>query len=84
MPDMARERGEFDPPVRNLPSAEHLIIYLIEGNQHLILRFLGASQDWSAIVRAVDQSWAALKSILMTLLGTADDFGGSYHKRPPR
>lgn len=55
MPEMARDRGEFDPAVRLHPSAEHLIIYRIEGNQLLILRVLGASQDWHAILRAVDQ-----------------------------
>lgn len=55
MPEMARERGEFDPLVRIHPSAEHLIIYRIEGNHLLILRVLGAGQDWHAILRAVDQ-----------------------------
>lgn len=55
MPEMARERSEFDPPVRIHPSAEHLIIYRIEGKHLLILRVLGASQDWHAILRAVDQ-----------------------------
>lgn len=55
MPEMARERAEFDPPVRIHPSAELLIIYRIEGNQLLILRVLGAGQDWHAILRAVDQ-----------------------------
>lgn len=55
MPEMARERGEFDPPARIHPSAEHLIIYRIEGNHLLILRVLGAGQDWHAILRAVDQ-----------------------------
>lgn len=55
MPEMARERGDFDPPVRIHPSAEHLIIYRIKGNQLLILRVLGANQDWHAILRAVDQ-----------------------------
>ncbi|MDU8914039.1 type II toxin-antitoxin system RelE/ParE family toxin [Aestuariicoccus sp. MJ-SS9] len=55
MPEMERERGEFDPPVRIHPSAEHLIIYRVEGNQLLILRVLGAGQDWHTILRAVDQ-----------------------------
>ncbi len=55
MPEMARERGEFDPPVHIHPSAEHLTIYRIEGTHLLILRFLGASQAWHAILRAVDQ-----------------------------
>ena len=55
MPDMARERSEFDPPVRIHPNAAHLIIYRIEGDHLAILRVLGAAQDWQAILRAVDQ-----------------------------
>ena len=55
MPEMARERPEFDPPVRIHPSAEHLIIYHIESDHLVIMRVLGASQDWPIILRAVDQ-----------------------------
>lgn len=55
MPEMARERPEFDPPVRIHPSAEHLIIYRIENDHLAILRVIGAGQDWQAILRAVDQ-----------------------------
>lgn len=55
MPDIARERPEFDPSVRIHPSADHLIIYRIENHYLSILRVLGASQDWQAILRAVDQ-----------------------------
>lgn len=55
MPEMARERLEFDPPVRIHPSAEHLIIYRVEEDQLVILRVLGAGQDWHAILRAADQ-----------------------------
>jgi len=54
MPEMARERSEFDPPVRIHPSAEHLIIYRVEEQHLLILRVLGAGQDWQAILRSVD------------------------------
>ena len=54
MPEMARERPEFDPPVRIHPSAEHLIIYRVEEEYLVILRVLGAGQDWQAILRAVD------------------------------
>lgn len=54
MPEMAREHPEFDPPVRIHPSAEHLIIYRIEEDHLVILRVLGAGQDWQAILRAVD------------------------------
>ena len=55
MPEMARERPEVDPPVRIHPSAEHLIIYRVEEDQLVILRVLGAGQDWHAILRAADQ-----------------------------
>ncbi len=55
MPEMARERPEFDPPVRIHPSADHLIIYRIEKDHLSVLRILGASQDWQAILRAVDR-----------------------------
>lgn len=55
MPEMARERPDFDPPVRIHPSAEHLIIYRIERDHLVILRVLGAGQDWQAILSAADQ-----------------------------
>ncbi len=55
MPQMARERAEFEPPVRIHPSAEHLIVYRIEHDRLAVLRVLGAGQDWQAILRAVDQ-----------------------------
>lgn len=54
MPEMARERVEFDPPVRIHPSAEHLIVYRIEDGYLAILRILGASQDWQRILRALE------------------------------
>jgi len=55
MPEMAHERPEFHPPVRIHPSAEHLIIYRIEGDHLIILRILGAGLGWHAILRALDQ-----------------------------
>jgi toxin ParE1/3/4 len=55
MPEMARERPEFDPHVRIHSSAEHLIIYRVERDHLIILRVLGAEQDWQAILRAADQ-----------------------------
>lgn len=54
MPEMSRERPEFDPPVRIHPSAEHLIIYRVERDQLIILRVLGAGQDWQTVLRAAD------------------------------
>jgi len=55
MPEMARERREFTPPVRIHPSGEHLVIYRIEADYLEIVRILGGRQDWLAILRAVDQ-----------------------------
>lgn len=55
MPEMARERSEFTPPVRIHPSGEHLIIYRIEADHLAIVRILGGRQDWLTILRAVDQ-----------------------------
>jgi len=53
-PEMARERTEFDPPVRIYPSAEHVIIYRIEDEYLAILRILGRRQDWLSILNAID------------------------------
>ena len=55
MPNMARERTEFNPPVRIHPNSNHLIVYRIEVDYLAILRVLGARQDWQAILRAIDQ-----------------------------
>lgn len=55
MPEIARERLEFTPPVRIQPCAEHLIVYRIEEGFLSVLRVLGGRQDWQAILRAIDQ-----------------------------
>lgn len=55
MPEMARERPEFDPPARIHPSAEHLITYRIADDHLTILRILGAGQGWQEILRMADQ-----------------------------
>lgn len=55
MPEMARNRPEFDPPVLIHPSAEHQIVYHIEGHVLVISRILGSGQNWQAILRALDQ-----------------------------
>jgi toxin ParE1/3/4 len=54
MPAMARERYEFDPPVRIHTHQSHLIIYTVSDDHIKILRLLGGKQDWRAILRAVD------------------------------
>lgn len=55
IPEMARERSEFVPPVRVYLSAEHVIIYHIEGDCLAILRILGGQQNWQEILRTIDQ-----------------------------
>ncbi len=54
MPEIARERPEFDPPVRIHPSAQHVIIYRIEGNYLTILRVLGGRQNWQAVLEIAE------------------------------
>lgn len=47
-PRVARERAEINPPVRVHPHQSHLVIYLIEGADILILRIRHAHEDWEA------------------------------------
>ncbi|PHP64956.1 plasmid stabilization protein ParE [Zhengella mangrovi] len=54
MPEIARERAEFTPPVRIHPSGQHHIVYRIEADHILIIRILGGGQDWDALLRALD------------------------------
>lgn len=54
-PKMARERDDFDPPVRIHPTGSHLIIYRIEDEYLAILRVLGGPQNWAAILHDLDQ-----------------------------
>jgi toxin ParE1/3/4 len=50
LPDIARERREFQPPIRIHPTARHLIVYRIEGNQLEVLRILGQRQNWQVLL----------------------------------
>jgi toxin ParE1/3/4 len=54
VPTLARERREFTPPVRIHVHRAHLIVYLTEPDQILIVRLLGGRQDWAAILNAAD------------------------------
>ena len=44
-PELARERGEFTPPVRIHPSGSHLVIYRSERQGIEIIRVLHAHQN---------------------------------------
>ncbi len=54
MPEQTREFSDFNPPVRFFSSAKHIIIYRITGNFILIIRILGARQDWMSILQSLD------------------------------
>jgi toxin ParE1/3/4 len=45
-PRLAREREEFQPPVRLHPYGAHMIVYVIETGGILIVRLLHDRQDW--------------------------------------
>jgi len=53
-PEMARERAEFDPPVRIHPSGPHLIIYTINKSYLDIIRILSSRPNWEALLSALD------------------------------
>ena len=55
MPTLARERSEFEPPVRIHIHESHLIIYIVADDCVQILRLLGGRQDWISILKAADQ-----------------------------
>ena len=44
-PALAAERQGFDPPVRIHPYQKHLIVYVIDGAEILIVRVLHQSMD---------------------------------------
>lgn len=54
MPSLARERSEFDPPVRIHTHEKHLVIYTAQDDHVAILRLLGGQQDWIAILKAAE------------------------------
>jgi len=54
MPGLAQERPEFIPPVRIHVHEGLLVIYRLAGGEAVILRLLGARQDWRAILAAAE------------------------------
>ena len=45
-PRAARERLEIDPPVRAHPYKSHMVVYVIEGDDVLILGVRHGHEDW--------------------------------------
>ncbi len=54
LPLLARERMEFDPPVRIHVHGSHLVVYTVYDDHVAILRLLGGRQDWVAILNATE------------------------------
>jgi toxin ParE1/3/4 len=45
-PRIARERTEFNPPVRAHPYQSHLIVYVLQDDGIVIVRVLHGRQEW--------------------------------------
>ena len=54
MPGIARERMEFNPPVRIHPSGSHLIICCTLDDHFDVLRVLGGRQDWRRLLEVLE------------------------------
>jgi toxin ParE1/3/4 len=54
MPGLARERSEFQPPVRIHVHGQHLIIYLWDTDLVKVIRVLGGKQNWRGILDALE------------------------------
>lgn len=49
-PEIARERNEFNPPVRLHSYRSHLIIYRIEEGRIVVVRVVHSRQHWKALL----------------------------------
>ncbi|MEO8723307.1 MAG: type II toxin-antitoxin system RelE/ParE family toxin [Sphingobium sp.] len=47
-PASARERHEINPPVRAHPYKSHIVIYIVDGDDVLILGIRHSREDWIA------------------------------------
>lgn len=54
MPELARERPEFSPPVRIHAHDRHLIVYVLQDDHILVLRLLSGRQNWHALLTTLD------------------------------
>ncbi|MGH7069362.1 MAG: type II toxin-antitoxin system RelE/ParE family toxin [Acetobacteraceae bacterium] len=53
-PRMARQRPEFNPPVRLHPYQSHLIVYMLDDVGVLIVRVLHGRQKWEACLATIE------------------------------
>lgn len=54
LPTIAREHAEFTPPVRIHVHGSYLIVYVTREDHVVIVRVLGARQDWVTMLRTAD------------------------------
>lgn len=54
LPELAREYTEISPAVRMHQTGQHVVIYQAQKNQLLVIRVLGARQNWRAVLAALD------------------------------
>ena len=47
-PRAARERAEFEPPVRVHRYGSHVVIYVLDGEDVLVVRIRHGREDWAA------------------------------------
>lgn len=53
-PTMAREHTEFTPRVRIFAHQSHLVVFIIHTHEIVIVRLLGARQDWVSLLRTAE------------------------------
>ena len=46
-PELAQQRYEINPPVRIYPFQSHLIVYLIDDSDILVIRVRHQKEDWA-------------------------------------
>ena len=46
-PELAQQRFEINPPVRIYPFQSHLIVYLIDDSDILVIRVRHQKEDWA-------------------------------------
>ena len=53
-PAMAREHTEFTPTARIFVHHEHVVVFTLYDHEIVIVRLLGARQDWVSLLRTAE------------------------------
>jgi len=49
-PEMARQRTEFDPPVRIQRFRQHVVVYLVDEDRIDVIRVLHSRSNWTTLL----------------------------------